>query len=144
MSQEISPVVDEPTKDVVMSPEMFDKAFRSALLDGLHYISHPSTSKVECTINFASLLRNEPQNYKVAILKTVASKILAIDDTIDGSQITLSFQNVSFTFREDAALKIMNVVLKDKVYHALYPIFTKWSTMRNITESVEKLKIKVL
>lgn len=97
---------------------MENKNYLKALIcERLFYISHPSISNLECTINLKTITVDEFQ-------LTVQQIILLGNFNL--TQIIVKDKLMTITFKDVAAIKLLNIIFKDNDYHPLYPIYKKW------------------
>lgn len=99
------------------------------LLERLVYISHPSTSNLECIINlykwsFFEMLQNRSDNQKV-LFYDVASEIVAMTN-LNPVEVKINYYTYSILFKNVAAMKLLNILFKDNKEHSLYPLYLKW------------------
>jgi DNA-binding transcriptional regulator WhiA len=90
----------------------------SLILDRLFYISHPSLSNLECSINLNVAVDN-------AFFDKMVNEILSLDN-FNLEQIEKREKTLSVLFKGVAAMKLLNIIFKGQSDHALYPIYLKW------------------
>jgi hypothetical protein len=90
----------------------------SLILDRLFYISHPSISTLECSINLNVGAGN-------ALFDGMANEIISLG-SFNPEQIELRAKTFSVLFKDVAAMKLLNIIFKGHSNHALYPIYLKW------------------
>ena len=90
----------------------------SILRERLFYLSHPSVSNLECSINLSIIC--SPKGFEETI-----QDVLALAN-FNPKQIELNHQISSIIFKDVAAIKLLNILLKDYPSHPLYPIYLKW------------------
>ena len=90
----------------------------SLTLDRLFYISHPSLSNLECSINLNIGVDN-------AFFDEVVNEILSLGN-FNLEQIEKREKTFSVLFKGVAAMKLLNIIFKGQSNHALYPIYLKW------------------
>jgi hypothetical protein len=105
-----------------------NKTLDKVLLERLVYISHPSISNLECSINlykwsFFEVLKNRA-DLKL-IFYNVASEIIEMTNS-NPSQVKINYYTYSILFQHVAAMKLLNLLFKHNKDHALYPIYLKW------------------
>lgn len=92
----------------------------SILRDKLYYISHPSVSSLECSINLSMC-----EMFSHSAFEDTVQEILTLAN-FNPKQIELKEKNFTLLFKEVAAIKLLNLLFKDNSDHALYPIYLKW------------------
>ena len=95
----------------------------SMLRDRLFYVSHPSLSTLECSINLRTHSRKEiePQTF----FEQTVEEILKLAN-FNPKQIEIKNKTFSLLFKDVAAMKLLNIIFKDQQDHPLYPIYLKW------------------
>lgn len=95
----------------------------SMLRDRLFYVSHPSLSTLECSINLKARSKKEiePQIF----FEQTVGEILKLAN-FNLKQIETKNKTFSILFKDVAAMKLLNIIFKDQQDHPLYPIYLKW------------------
>jgi hypothetical protein len=88
------------------------------ILKRLFYISHPTISDLECTINL--------NNFSKAFFSIIVQDIITMTN-FNHENITIQKEKLSITFKSTAALKLLYFVFKDHEDHPLYPLYCKWT-----------------
>lgn len=109
-----------------LSSKKSSKALMEMIRDRLFYISHPSSSSLECSIN----LKLKKNILKVLIeedliFEEIIKEILLLAD-FNPKQIEKKYKTQTILFKDVAALKLLNIIFKNNEDHALYPIYSKW------------------
>lgn len=99
--------------------EIDQKKLKTTLRDRIFYISHPSISDLECSIN----LKIFSSNYTT--FNTVVKTILLMGD-FNLLQVQLNSKTFSLLFKDVAALKLLNILFKGQFNHPLYPNYLQW------------------
>jgi hypothetical protein len=102
------------TPQTVISGAALKRLIRSRLF----YISHPSLSSLECSINLNS---NSTRENFDCIVET----ILALSN-FNSKEVERNDKTFCLNFKDVAAMKLLNIVFKDDLDHALYPIYLAW------------------
>lgn len=97
------------------------KELKELICDRLFYISHPSISSLECSINLNISTRID----KNLFFETTTKEILKLAD-FNPKQIEIRSKYYTILFKDIAALKLLNIIFKDNTNHVLYPIYLKW------------------
>lgn len=105
------------------------KCVQTMLLNRLIYISHPSTSYIECAINLykwpiSDMLLTEQTNVKT-LFYNIAQEILEMSNC-NPKQVNIKYETYSILFKDVAAMKFLNIIFKGNENHALYKIYLKW------------------
>lgn len=89
------------------------------LTDKVFYISHPSISSLECNVSLKG------PHVDTALFVLLVAEILKLSrfNLID---IKIDYNTFSLHFKDVAAMKILNLIFKDRFGHALYPLYYKW------------------
>lgn len=90
------------------------------LLDRLFYISHPSMSSLECSINLNNCSIGSEE-----VFNSIVQEIMQLA-SFNPKQVKKIFKTFSVIFKDVAALKLLNVLFKGHEDHALFPLYTKW------------------
>jgi hypothetical protein len=95
----------------------------SMLRDRLFYVSHPSLSTLECSINLKTHSKKEiePQIF----FEQTVEEILKLAN-FNLKQIEAKNKTFSLLFKDVAAMKLLNIIFKDQQDHPLYPIYLNW------------------
>jgi hypothetical protein len=95
----------------------------SMLRDRLFYVSHPSLSTLECSINLNALSNKEiePQIF----FEQTVEEILKLAN-FNLKQIETKNKTFSLLFKDATAMKLLNIIFKDQQDHPLYPIYLNW------------------
>jgi hypothetical protein len=93
----------------------------SMLRDRLFYVSHPSLSTLECSINLKTKKEIEPQIF----FEQTVEEILKLAN-FNLKQIEAKNKTFSLLFKDVAAMKLLNIIFKDQQDHPLYPIYLNW------------------
>jgi hypothetical protein len=104
--------------DLTKSEEEKLKNTKTMLRSRLFYMSHPSLSSLECSINLSNL--KDPLEFFQKVLY-----ILSLEN-FDLKQIEIKDGSFSVLFKEVSALKLLNLILKEETDHPLYPIYLNW------------------
>lgn len=99
------------------------------LLSRLFYLSHPSVAGLECSIvlynwgliNAVALSTNTDttvlfDNIVVEIIELVGNEY---------SNVTIR-ENCIILFKNETAMKLLNILFTNNETHALYPLYLKW------------------
>jgi len=103
---------------------------KDMLRDRLFYISHPSLSSLECSINL-KLCNNCPEDKdglqipEDVFFEETVREILSLAN-FNPKQIEKKNRTWSLLFKDVAAMKLLNIIFKGHEDHALYPIYLKW------------------
>lgn len=89
------------------------------LTDKVFYISHPSISSLECNVSLKG------PHVDTALFILLVAEILKLSrfNLID---IKMDYKTFSLHFKDVAAMKLLNLIFKDRFDHALYPLYYKW------------------
>ena len=90
------------------------------LTDKVFYISHPSiSSSLECNVSLKG------PHVDTALFILLVAEILKLSrfNLID---IKIDYKTFSLHFKDVAAMKLLNLIFKDRFNHALYPLYYKW------------------
>lgn len=89
------------------------------LTDKVFYISHPSISSLECNVSLKG------PHVDTALFILLVAEILKLSrfNLID---IKIDYKTFSLHFKDVAAMKLLNLIFKDRFDHALYPLYYKW------------------
>jgi len=89
------------------------------LTDKVFYISHPSISSLECNVSLKG------PHVDTALFILLVAEILKLGrfNLID---IKIDYKTFSLRFKDVAAMKLLNLIFKDRFDHALYPLYYKW------------------
>jgi len=101
---------------------------QSMLLDRLLYISHPTISCVECSINLYKwpvTLLLAGQNDPRTIFYDISTEIIQMVGA-NPQQTEIKYQTCSILFKGVSAMRLLNMLFKGNEDHALYPIYVKW------------------
>lgn len=90
------------------------------LLNRLFYISHPSLSSLECSINLSNCSIGSEEAFNSLI-----QEILQLAN-FNHKQVEKVFKTFSIVFKDVAALKLLNILFKGHENHALFPLYLKW------------------
>lgn len=96
-----------------------NKSLKTMLRDRLLYISHPSISNLECSINLKIF------NANYTLFDTVVRNILLLT-TFNPEEVSLNPKTFSLVFKDVAAMKLLNIIFKDNENHPLYPNYLHW------------------
>lgn len=90
----------------------------------LCFISHPSMSNLECSIN---LRKNKFENDGLINdnFDLIVNQILNLDN-FNPKQVIIRKNLYSVIFRDVAALKLLNLIFKDYSNHPLYSLYLNW------------------
>jgi len=115
-----------------------DDKVKTRLLESITYISHPSLSSLECSINLKHLsplfltpdqLLREPQEELKKInnytFNLIANKVLSME-SFNPTQVIKNYKCYSLKFKDVAAIKFLKMVFKGHTNHALYQLYIKW------------------
>lgn len=112
------PIGCERKKANTLSSEELKK-LKNTLRDNIFYISHPSISDIECSINLKIFDSNFVKN-------------ILLLDSFNLAQIELNPKTKLISFKGVAALKLLNILFKDQFYHPLYPNYIRWVGNSNL------------
>jgi hypothetical protein len=89
------------------------------LTDKVFYISHPSISSLECNVSLKG------PHVDTALFILLVAEILKLSrfNLID---IKIDYKTFSLHFKDVAAMKLLNLIFKDRFDHVLYPLYYKW------------------
>jgi hypothetical protein len=99
------------------------------LLERLIYVSHPSISTLECSINLYKWSVFEVLKSRAdpkTIFFNIVSEIVELVG-LNHEQIKINYDTCSILFKDVAAMKLLNILFKENKDHALYPIYLQWS-----------------
>ena len=110
------------------------KLLKTMMRQRLFYISHPSTSGLECSINLNNCCIGSKD-----LFDNISKEILDLG-IFNPKQIEKNYKTFSLLFKEVAAMKILNLLFKQEKdldnsgscedfpdqYHPLYKIYLKW------------------
>lgn len=86
-------------------------------LHRMFYISHPSLASLECTMNFL--------NYSEDIFNFIFSEMLKLAN-FNPEEVEKNYSSFSISFKDVAAMKLLNIIFKDNEDHALHKLYQKW------------------
>ena len=89
------------------------------LTNKVFYISHPSISNLECNVS----LKGPHVDTSLFIL--LVDEILKLS-RFNPTDIKIDRKTFSLQFKDVAAMKLLNLIFKDRFDHALYPLYYKW------------------
>lgn len=98
------------------------------LLERLVYVSHPSISNLECSINLYKWKFLEALKTRVdpkTLFYNIASEIVKMVKC-NPKQIKINYYTCSILFQDVAAMKLLNFLFRDNKNHTLYSIYLKW------------------
>jgi hypothetical protein len=98
-------------------PQPYTDILKNLVLNRMFYISHPSLASLECTINFL--------NYSEELFNHIFLEIIKWAD-FNPKQVEKKYSSFSITFKDVAAMKLLNIIFKGQEDHALYKIYQKW------------------
>ena len=127
------------TKSNLVIQDQKNKYLKEMLRERIFYISHPSLSNLECSINLSqkssidALWPFGPQGVICAIgtndrnifFEETVKEILVLGN-FNPKQIEIRDKSQTILFKDVAAMKLLNIIFKDNEDHALYPIYLKW------------------
>lgn len=114
------PVVSMKNKaKIIPQKQKQHQIFVSILRDRLFYLSHPSVSDLECSINLSMVTCSTEE------FERIIQDVLSLAN-FNHKQIKCNYKLLSIVFKDIAAIKILNILLKDYSDHPLYPIYFKW------------------
>ena len=101
----------------MLYPTAYTDILKNLVLNRMFYISHPSLASLECTINFL--------NYSEELFNHIFLEIIKWAD-FNPKQVEKKYSSFSITFKDVAAMKLLNIIFKGQEDHALYKIYQKW------------------
>lgn len=93
---------------------------KKALLNQLFYISHPSVSTLECSLNLKYFCFGS-ENLFEKITKEIIEMVKC-----NPEQVTIKNKIFTILFKDVAAIKLLNILFKGNTDHALYQIYKNW------------------
>lgn len=116
-------VIINTTKSNLVIRDQKNKCLKEMLRERIFYISHPSLSNLECSINL-NLSQKSSIDRNIFFEETV--KEILVLGNFNPKQIEIRDKSQTILFKDVAAMKLMNIIFKDNEDHALYPIYLKW------------------
>jgi hypothetical protein len=113
------------TKSNLVIRDQKNKCLKEILSERLFYVSHPSLSNLECSINLNLSQRIIPSIDKNIFFEETVKEILELGN-FNHKQIDKRDKSQTILFKDVAAMKLLNIIFKDNENHALYPIYLKW------------------
>lgn len=130
------------TKSNLVIRDQKNKCLKEMLRKRIFYISHPSLSNLECSINLNLSQKRSgidtlwpfgPQdvicaygtNDRNIFFEETVKEILVLGN-FNPKQIEIRDKSQTILFKDVAAMKLLNIIFKDNEDHALYPIYLKW------------------
>lgn len=106
-------------ESVTKSETKDQQTLLNLLTDKVFYISHPSISSLECNVSLKG------PHVDTALFILLVAEILKLSrfNLID---IKIDYKTFSLHFKDVAAMKLLNLIFKDRFNHALYPLYYKW------------------
>lgn len=106
-------------RDLVCDKMRDQQTLLNLLTDKVFYISHPSISSLECNVSLKG------PHVDTALFILLVAEILKLSrfNLID---IKIDYKTFSLHFKDVAAMKLLNLIFKDRFDHALYPLYYKW------------------
>ncbi|CCV01828.1 hypothetical protein IIV22_151R [Invertebrate iridescent virus 22] len=92
----------------------------SILRERLFYLSHPSVSNLECSVNLSITNMCSPKGFEETI-----KDVLSLAN-FNPKEIEINHKVSSIIFKDVAAIKLLNILFKDYSNHPLHPIYLKW------------------
>ena len=107
------------TKSETINKMKDQQTLLNLLTDKVFYISHPSISSLECNVSLKG------PHVDTALFILLVAEILKLSrfNLID---IKIDYKTFSLYFKDVAAMKLLNLIFKDRFDHALYPLYYKW------------------
>lgn len=107
------------TKSETINKMKDQQTLLNLLTDKVFYISHPSISSLECNVSLKG------PHVDTALFILLVAEILKLSrfNLID---IKIDYKTFSLHFKDVAAMKLLNLIFKDRFNHALYPLYYKW------------------
>lgn len=113
-----------------------DDHIKTLLLESITYMSHPSLSCLECSINLKRLVSplfltkkelqaTEGVEQAESTFNIIADKVISME-TFNPTQIIKNYKLYSLMFKDVAAIKFLKLLFKDHKNHALYQLYIKW------------------
>ena len=117
--------LNSPSKsnvDTNVDTNVDKKILIEMLSDRLLYLSHPSLSNLECSINLTLKNNIMPQDI---FFEQVVQEILSLSN-FNLSQIEKKHKTCSILFKDVAAMKLLKIIFSNHKDHPLYPLYLKW------------------
>ena len=107
------------TKSETINKMKDQQTLLNLLTNKVFYISHPSISSLECNVSLKG------PHVDTALFILLVDEILKLS-RFNPIDIKIDFKTFSLQFKDVAAMKLLNLIFKDRFDHALYPLYYKW------------------
>lgn len=93
---------------------------KKVLLNQLFYISHPSVSTLECSLNLKCFCFGSEN-----LFEKITNEIVEMVKC-NPEQVKIKNKIFTILFKDVAAMKLLNILFKENTDHVLYPIYKNW------------------
>ena len=93
---------------------------KKVLLNQLFYISHPSLSTLECSLNLKCFCFGSDN-----LFENITNEIVEMVKC-NPEQVKINNKTFTVLFKDVAAMKLLNILFKENTDHALYQIYENW------------------